>query len=275
MKTGYRIALAQMKVDPEPEENLVRCRQWLANAAKNRVDLLVFPEGQFGPYFPQYANQDASRYLMTLEAPILKDFRKACAEYHIHATANIYLDEVSGRYSATVFIGDHGEILGINRKMHITNVPQYHEQDYFDAGQDGFPVYRTGLGNIGVVICYDRHYPESLRACAMQDAHLVLIPTANTRDENMEMFEWEMRVSAFQNGLFIAMCNRVGQEDGMSFAGESLLTDPDGNLLAKGGSGEELLVGDINQDLVKKSRLARPYLKLRNPKLAKFISGMS
>lgn len=275
MKTKYRIALAQMKLDLEPAENLAKCIQWLAVAAQNKVDLVVFPEGQFGHYFPQYAKQDASRYLLTLDDPILKEFRTACAKHHLHATANIYLDDAAGRYSATVFIDENGRILGTNRKMHITNVPHFYEQDYFDAGQDGFPVYKTGIGNIGVVICYDRHYPESLRACAMQDAHLVLIPTANTLAENMEMFEWEMRVSAFQNNFFIAMCNRIGQEGEMVFAGESLLIDPDGNLIARGGSGEELLVGEINQDLVEKSRLARPYLKLRNLKLTKFIQEMS
>lgn len=46
-------------------------------------------------------------------------------------------------------------------------------------------------------------------------ANLIIVPTANTKTEPLEMFEWEMRVQAMQNQVFIAMCNRVGKEGNM------------------------------------------------------------
>ena len=97
----------------------------------------------------------------------------------------------------------------------------------------GFKVFHTPFGNIGIVICFDRHIPESIRSCALKGADLVIVPTANTKAEPMELFEWEMRVQAMQNQVFIAMCNRVGTEDQMQFAGESIIIHPSGEVIAK------------------------------------------
>lgn len=70
------------------------------------------------------------------------------------------------------------------------------------------------------------------------------------------MFEWEMRVQAMQNQVFIAMCNRVGTEDKMQFAGESIVIDPRGKVLAKADDRKQLLVCDIDLQEVKKSEAA-------------------
>ena len=113
------------------------------------------------------------------------------------------------------------------------------------------------------MVCFDRHYPESIRTEALRGAQLILIPTANTKAEPMELFEQEIRVQAYQNCCFLAMCNRTGTEDQMDFAGESLVCDPDGNTIAKAGYEEELLIVDIDLDQAKEACQSRPYLNLR------------
>ena len=85
---------------------------------------------------------------------------------------------------------------------------RFFEQDYYTPADDGFKVFETEFGKIGLVICFDRHYPESIRTEALMGADLILIPTVNTKAEPSEMFEWELRVQAFHNSVFIAMCNR-------------------------------------------------------------------
>lgn len=67
----------------------------------------------------------------------------------------------------------------------------------------------------------------------------------------MEIFEWEMRVQAMQNQVFIAMCNRVGTEGEMEFAGESLVIAPNGNVIIKADDTEQLLICDIDFQEVK------------------------
>lgn len=104
------------------------------------------------------------------------------------------------------------------------------------------------FGKVGIVICYDRHLPESIRTCTIMGANLIIVPTANTKTEPLEMFEWKMRVQAMQNQVFIAMCNRVGKEDNMDFAGESLVINPKGDVIVKADAKEQLLMCDVNLD---------------------------
>ena len=104
--------------------------------------------------------------------------------------------------------------------VHITDYPCFHEQGYYTPGDTGAPVYQTSAGAIGVAICYDRHYPEYMRALKLGGAQLVVVPQAGALDEWPEgLYEGEMRVSAFQNGYFIALCNGVGAEVCLTFGG--------------------------------------------------------
>lgn len=100
-------------------------------------------------------------------------------------------------------------------------------------------------------------------------ANLILIPTANTKAEPSEMFEWEVRVQAFQNSVAIAMCNRVACEGEMDFAGESIVVDANGDVLAKVGDAEQLLYVDIDLSDSMKIRQSRPYTNLRREELYK------
>ena len=67
------------------------------------------------------------------------------------------------------------------------------------------------------------------------------------------------------NGVYIAMCNRVGKEDDMEFYGESIIVDPDGNIIAKADEAEQILSADIDLFLVDEARKNRPYLALLRP----------
>ena len=109
--------------------------------------------------------------------------------------------------------------------VHIAQAEQFYEQDYYTPSDEGFKVFDTEFGKIGIVVCFDRHYPESIRTEVLRGADLILIPTVNTKAEPSLMFEWELRVQAFQNSVILAMCNRVGPEGNMCFSGESIVVD--------------------------------------------------
>jgi N-carbamoylputrescine amidase len=113
------------------------------------------------------------------------------------------------------------------------------------------------------VICFDRHFPEAIRTCAAKGAELILVPAANTKIEPLDVFEAEMRAAAYQNNVFIAMCNRVGHEGNMDFAGESLVVDPYGRVILKADDKEGLLTCELNFDLVQEARRERPFIDMR------------
>lgn len=79
----------------------------------------------------------------------------------------------------------------------------------------------------------------------------------------IKMFEWELRVQAFQNSTIIAMCNRVGAEGDMDFSGESIVVDANGNVLAKADDKEQILYVDIELKAASAIRAVRPYTQLR------------
>ena len=80
-----------------------------------------------------------------------------------------------------------------------------------------------------------------------QGAVLILIPTVNTKAEPSEMFEWELRVQAFQNSVMPAMCNRVGAEDEMHFSGKSIVVDAQGNVITKADDTEQIVYVDAER----------------------------
>lgn len=257
-----KLAMAQIQMSSSIEGNLAKTLRFMERARAAGADLIFFPEIQLSPFFPQYEKQNAEPWVMSLDGPEITAMRDACRTFHLYASPNVYL-KLNGRYyDASLMIGPNGEILGISKMVHIAQTKYFYEQDYYTPSDDGFKVYETSFGRVGIVICFDRHLPDGIRTCAQQGAELVLIPTANIESEPMELFEWEVRVQAFQNTVFTAMCNRVGPEGELTFAGQSLLAAPDGSLRFKAGADEDLLMLNVPLAEARQAREARPWLTL-------------
>jgi N-carbamoylputrescine amidase len=162
-----------------------------------------------------------------------------------------------------------GSLVGRTRMVHITDYPCFHEQGYYTPGDTGAPVYQTRAGRVGVAICYDRHYPEYMRALAVGGADLVVVPQAGAVGEWPEgLYEAEMRVTAFQNGYYVALCNRVGAEECLTFAGESFVCGPDGEVVARAPAARDtILYADVNLDETARSHARRLFLRDRRPEL--------
>lgn len=255
-----RLAMAQMHMQDSMESNLSTSVRFLEEAKANGADLVLFPEVQLSPFFPQYEKRDASQWLVKADGPELGLLRRTCRRLGLWASPNIYLEQQGRRYDASLLIDAAGQLRGISKMVHITQAEHFYEQDYYTPAGDGFQVYDTPFGRIGIVICFDRHIPDSIRTCAKMGAELILIPTANLTTEPMELFSWEVRVQAFQNTVFLAMCNRVGREGDLTFAGESMAAAPSGDLLCKADDSEGLLLADLPLEQAAAIRLQRPWL---------------
>lgn len=257
-----KLAMAQMQISASIEQNLAKTIGFMEQAAAAKADIIFFPEVQLSPFFPQYQKRDADIWAMAIDGAEVAAIRTACRRLGIFASPNIYLCQGEKRYDASLMIDSSGEILGISKMVHISQGKYFYEQDYYSPSDDGFKVYQTPFGRIGIVICFDRHLPDGIRSCALQGADIVIIPTANIEGEPLELFEWEIKVQAFQNTVFAAMCNRVGREDAISFVGQSLIAGPKGELLYKADGSEQLIIQDIPLEQAEREKQARPWLKL-------------
>ena len=262
-----KIALAQMKVSPDLGTNYRESLRWIREAAEKGADLICFPEIQLSPFFPQYPDRNADAYLLRLDHEYIKGICEACREYRVFAAPNLYIEEGEKQYDMSLLIDDLGKIVGKQKMVHIAQLPNFYEQSYYTPSEDGFSVFETRLGKIGIVVCFDRHYPESIRTEALKGADLVIIPTANTIAEPAELFQWEIRVQAFQNSVNIAMCNRTGTEDGMTFSGASIVSNYNGELLALAGSEETLLLSEVDMHGTEMTRKVKAYTSLRRKNL--------
>ena len=108
-----------------------------------------------------------------------------------------------------------------------------------------------------------------MRALALAGAEVVVIPQAGAVGEWPDgLYEAELRVAAFQNGYFTALCNRVGSEECLDFAGESFVCGPDGTVLARAPQGEDyILYADIDLAEVSESHARKLFLRDRRPEL--------
>ena len=258
-----KLAMVQMSMQSDVKQNLRKTLHYIEQA--KGCDLLFFPEIQLSPFFPQYEKRSAESYLLTPDSDAILQICQMAKKCMLYASPNLYLSIDGKPYDASLWITPDGTIEGISKMVHILQAEQFYECDYYTPSNDGFKVFDTPFGKIGIVICFDRHLPESIRTCALLGAQLIIIPTANTTSEPMELFEWEMRVAAMQNNVFIAMCNRVGKEDAMEFSGESIVIDPDGNVLCKADDSEQLITAELNLQEADASRRRRPYIHTRRP----------
>jgi predicted amidohydrolase len=265
-----KIALIQQHATKDKSANIKRGLEALETAARNGAQLACFAELAFEWFYPQTPAQTGFRELAEpLDGPTVTAFRNKAKELGIVTVINLYEREGHNTYDSSPVIDADGTLLGVTRMIHITEYACFHEQGYYTPGDKGAPVFKTKVGTIGVAICYDRHFPEYMRALAVGGADLVIVPQAGAVDEWPEgLYEAEMRVAAFQNGYFTALCNRVGKEDRLDFAGESFVCAPDGQVIARAGrSVDEILYADIDVSQLKASNARQLFMKHRRPQL--------
>ncbi len=274
-----KLAVIQCSASEDLDTNLAMGLASLDTAAQAGADLVVYPELAFTPFYPQHRK---SRYaecqgndlppLSLAEetpGPVTERFCEAAKKLGVAVVLNLYAREGEAAFDASPVIDADGTLLGVTRMMHITQYEGFYEQEYYTAAGTHAPVYDTAAGRIGVAICYDRHYPEYLRALALQKADLVVIPQAGALNEWPEgLFEAELRVGAFQNGYYMALANRTGEEEVLTFGGGSFVVDPSGNVIARAPETKpSILYAEINFQHCEESHGRKLFLRDRRPEL--------
>lgn len=265
-----KIALIQQKAGPDKYRNLGKGLAAIETAASEGAQIAVFAELAFEPFYPQHPAGPEKNYLAeSLDGPITSKLCEAAARNKMVIIPNFFEKEDDLTFDTSPVIDVDGTILGKTQMVHIPDYECFHERTYYTPGRQGAKVFATAYGKIGVAICYDRHFPEYMRALGIAEAELVVTPQAGAVGEWTDgLYEAEMQISAFQNGYFAALCNRVGEEEKLNFSGASFVCGPDGRLLTQAGTGtEEILYCEIDLAEVKNSHAKSLFLQDRRPDL--------
>lgn len=265
-----KIALVQQHASVDKAGNIQRGLAAVDAAARAGSDVVVFAELAFERFYPQHpADGDPHGLAEPVPGPLTEAFAERARRHGVVIVLNLYERDGAAAYDCSPVIDADGRLLGRTRMIHITDYACFHEQGYYTPGDTGAPVYETRAGRIGVAICYDRHYPEYMRALAVAGADLVVVPQAGAAGEWPDgLYEAELQVAAFQNGYYTALCNRVGEEDCLTFAGESFVCAPDGRVIARAPSAQDaILYADLDLSSTEASHARRLFLRDRRPDL--------
>ena len=268
MSRKLKIALIQQHAASDWEENIQRGTAAFEKAAQQGAQLICFAELAFTPFYPQTpAGKDNMDLAESIPGPTTERFIPLIKQYGVVTILNLFEKTKNKTYDASPVIDADGTLLGITRMIHIIEAPCFHEQGYYAPGDGKQIVFDTDVGKIGVAICYDRHFPETMRALGLQGAELVVIPQAGSVGEwPPGVFEAELQIAGFHNGYFTALCNRVGKESCITFEGKSFVTAPDGRIVAQAPPMEDaILFCEIDLAETATSHARNHFLKDRRP----------
>jgi beta-ureidopropionase len=269
--TTVRSAIIQAHANMSKEEAVEKHVELIGKAAAEGAKVTCLQEIFHGPYFP--AEQDRKWYATAEpeDGPTVTRMREVAREHGMVLIVPWFEEAQTGvYYNSAVVIEADGSILGKYRKTHIPHVgPCFWEKFYFKPGNLGYPVFESSVGRIGLIICYDRHFPEIARAVGLKGAEIVFNPSATVESLSKYLWELEQPAHAVANGYWIAAINRVGVEEPLStarFYGSSYFCDPRGQIVAKASDSEdEVLVADLDLEKIREVRNTWQFLRDRRP----------
>ncbi|MBD3233797.1 MAG: acyltransferase [candidate division Zixibacteria bacterium] len=244
----------------------------LDEAGKKGVKILCLQELFYGPYFP--AEQDTKWYGLAEKIPegdTTKFMMEVAKKHGMAIVAPIYEEQITGVYYNTAAVIDNdGKYLGKYRKIHIPHVhPGFWEKFYFKPGNLGYPVFKTQYADVGVYICYDRHFPEGARLLGLNGAEIIFNPSATVAGLSEHLWELEQTAHAVANGYFVGAINRVGTEAPWNigeFYGKTYFCNPRGQIVAQAErDSDELITAELDFDLIREVRNVWQFYRDRRP----------
>ena len=285
MADKFHLGLVQMSASPDPDQNLQHAIERVRDAAQKGAQIICLPELFQTQYFCQ--REDAALFDLAepIPGPTTAKLAGVAKQLKIVLIASLFERRAAGVYHNTaVMIDADGSLRGMYRKMHIPDDPLYYEKFYFTPGDLGFKAFDTSVGRVGTLVCWDQWYPEGARLTALQGAQVLFYPTAIGwhPDEKAQYGEaqydaWQtiQRAHAIANGVYVAVVNRVGFENGdirgnkaqgkgLEFWGGSFVADPFGRVIAKGSHDkEEILIAEVDARILEDTRRNWPFLRDR------------
>jgi len=267
------VGLIQASASEDRNANLKKGLRMAGEAIERGARIVCLPELYRTPYFPQEKGEEAFALAETIPGESTRAFSALAREHGAAIIVPVFERDDAGYYNSAAVIDADGSLLQTYRKVHIPEDPLFYEKSYFQPGRE-FRVYRTQHGSFAVLICYDQWFPEAARIAALKGAEIIFYPTAIGWIKGMEepaegdwREAWETvhRAHAIASGVHVAAVNRVGREGDLIFWGSSFLCDSFGQVLARAGGQEEILVAELDLSKNQEVREGWGFLRNRRP----------
>ena len=268
-RTMLTVAGIQLGCGEDTQENLAKALDLARVAAEQGAKIICFPECFAWPWFPRKAVEGLRDLAEPIPGPITQTLSLFAEQHRVVVVAPMFEAAEEGVcYNTTVVIDGSGHILGMYRKNHIPDLPNYQERFYFRPGNLGFPVFKTRFATIGVQTCWDNFFPEGPRAVALKGAQILFAPTACSAPGGSAKWERAIVGHAVYNSLYVFRVNRVGTEGTMAFYGKSFCVDPNGDYVTEvAGAIEGVVLADLDLDRIKLVRDDWTFFRDRRPEI--------
>lgn len=278
-----KVAALQFSCSKDVQENINKAEKMVKEEADNGANIILLPELFERQYFCQEKRYDYYNYALPLEKnPAVNRFKEVAKELGVVIPVSFYERDINRLYNTVAMIDADGSVLGIYRKTHIPDDHFYQEKFYFTPGDSGFKVFDTRFGCIGVGICWDQWFPETVRCMAVQGAEMLLYHTAIGSEPILDVdssSHWRrvMQGHAAANLMPVVAANRIGvetvepckenagQSSSLDFYGCSFIADATGDIIASAKQEETILYGEFDLDALKEDRLSWGLFRDRRP----------
>jgi predicted amidohydrolase len=269
MEDTIKVDIAQISPWPgDINHNLKTAMEYMERTSAGESKLVIFPEMYISGYsiIGSYSKEDFLKTSVTIDDLSVTKVIKFCSKLDKYIILGLPLRDKSSDilYNAALFIGPKG-IIGIHRKITLPDGnyrgQKFCEGEYFTAGSE-LSIFKTPIGNFGILICYELFMPEIPRSLAVQGADYLVCLAAGPASQK-KAFDMFLPVRAIENTAYLIFCNLPGEGD-MDFFGGSRILLPNGRILAQAAiGGEDSLRAEVSRSEVKHARLSYPNLKDR------------
>jgi predicted amidohydrolase len=266
---------------------------YIEEAKAAGASLVVFPETSLQGYPPNGTLMGTEHTLRATQATAetvpdganVAKLIAAAKEQEIYVIFGLTeaVEQPGVLYNTMVLAGPEGYV-GKYRKVHVGIT----EQVFWGRG-DQWPVFDTAIGKIGMLICYDKMWPESTRELTLGGAEILIMSTAwcnmaghGEGDDNLWVRQYKLydQVRAAENARWFISSNLVGELGGLDFFGLSQIIDPFGDVVATTGTDKVGLVFadiDINSGLAEASAVNQGAFLIRDrrPETYKILTGQA
>ncbi len=241
---GDKIKIAAVQMNPEimqKRQNLDHVLLSMKATAGNGADLIVFPECALTGYVFG-SREEAIPFMEAIPGPSTKEIGALCKELGVHTAVGLLEKDGAKCYNAAVLVGPDG-LIGKYRKNHL---PFLGIDRFLDSGNRPFEVFDTPVGRLGIHICYDATFPESARIMTLLGADILILPT-NWPQGRGRVVKYVINTRAYENKVHFVAVDRVGEERGTRFIGNSKIVDAWGDTLVQAGDDdEEIIYAEVN-----------------------------